>query len=165
MYSHILVPLDGSAWSEYALPHAIEFARVRNARLLLLHVIESPQMEAVVAGPAVAASVPASMILKETQEKEQLQANAYLKRLKAKLESKEGIRCVVLVDKGNPAQCIANAADHFGVDLVIMTSHRRTALTSLFHRELALDVLRRIKHPVLLVCPTEQQIAKDGHCV
>ena len=165
MYSHILVPLDGSARSECALPHGIEFARVRNARLLLLHVIESPQMEAVVAGPAVAASVPASMILKETQEKEQLQANAYLKRLKAKLESKEGIRCVVLVDKGNPAQCIANAADHFGVDLVIMTSHRRTVLTSLFHRELALDVLRRIKHPVLLVCPTGLQIEKDGHCV
>ena len=63
MYRHIPVPLDGSKRAEVVIPHVIEFARVRNARPLLLRVIEPLQMEAIVAGPVVAASVPARAVL------------------------------------------------------------------------------------------------------
>ena len=40
MYTHILVPLDGSSLAEAALPAAAYWGRVFNARVTLLHVIE-----------------------------------------------------------------------------------------------------------------------------
>lgn len=40
MYTHILVPLDGSSLAEAALPAVAYLARVFNARVTLLHVIE-----------------------------------------------------------------------------------------------------------------------------
>jgi nucleotide-binding universal stress UspA family protein len=36
MYQRIVVPLDGSKWSESALPRAVELARVHDAELVLL---------------------------------------------------------------------------------------------------------------------------------
>lgn len=40
MYQRILVPLDGSATSEYALDEAIKFAQQQNAQIKLVHVLE-----------------------------------------------------------------------------------------------------------------------------
>ena len=42
MKRQILVPLDGSALSETALPHAIALARATSASLLLLRVVSVP---------------------------------------------------------------------------------------------------------------------------
>ena len=41
MYQRIVVPLDGSRWSESAIPRAVELARVHDAELVLLHVYQS----------------------------------------------------------------------------------------------------------------------------
>jgi nucleotide-binding universal stress UspA family protein len=41
MFEKILLPLDGSAMAERSIPHAIEFARIFNSKILVLHVLES----------------------------------------------------------------------------------------------------------------------------
>ncbi len=44
MFKRILVPLDGSSYAERALSHAEEFARIFDASITLLRVLEpSPQ--------------------------------------------------------------------------------------------------------------------------
>ena len=49
MFKKILLPLDGSALAERAIPHAIEFARIFNSKILLLRVLEyEPSSEPVV---------------------------------------------------------------------------------------------------------------------
>jgi nucleotide-binding universal stress UspA family protein len=40
MYKRVLIPLDGSALAEHALPHAIAQARHFQAELILLRVVE-----------------------------------------------------------------------------------------------------------------------------
>ena len=44
-YKKIVVPIDGSGWSERAIPHAIDIARNNNAELILLHVFRPPAQE------------------------------------------------------------------------------------------------------------------------
>ena len=41
MYQRIIVPLDGSRWSESAIPRASELARVHDAELVLLHIYQA----------------------------------------------------------------------------------------------------------------------------
>ncbi len=43
-YRRILVPLDGSAWSESALPMAVRVARAADAELVLVHVVPAPEL-------------------------------------------------------------------------------------------------------------------------
>lgn len=44
MFSHILVPLDGSKLAECVLPHVSAFARLAAARVTLAHVLEPPTL-------------------------------------------------------------------------------------------------------------------------
>jgi len=44
VFSHILVPLDGSKLAECVLPHVSAFARLAGARVTLVHVLEPPTL-------------------------------------------------------------------------------------------------------------------------
>lgn len=44
MFSHILVPLDGSKLAECVLPHVSAFAHLNDARVTLVHVLEPPTL-------------------------------------------------------------------------------------------------------------------------
>jgi nucleotide-binding universal stress UspA family protein len=44
MYRSIMIPLDGSAFGEYALPFALGLARRTGARLHLVHVHAPPTL-------------------------------------------------------------------------------------------------------------------------
>ena len=44
-YQKIVVPLDGSGWSERAISHAVDIARNNNSELILLHVYKPPAYE------------------------------------------------------------------------------------------------------------------------
>ncbi|NIR43699.1 MAG: universal stress protein, partial [Gemmatimonadetes bacterium] len=48
MYANVLVPLDGSSFSEQAIPYATAIARRANARLtvVLVHAPSGPYLEA-----------------------------------------------------------------------------------------------------------------------
>ena len=41
----IVVPTDGSAWSERAIPYAVDFARVGGGEVILLHIFTPPMHE------------------------------------------------------------------------------------------------------------------------
>jgi nucleotide-binding universal stress UspA family protein len=51
-YKKIVVPLDGSGWSEAALPHAIDIARANNSEVILLHVFRPRSQQTEVHQPA-----------------------------------------------------------------------------------------------------------------
>ncbi len=44
-YKKIVVPLDGSGWSQRAVPHAVDIARANGSELILLHVFRPPAAE------------------------------------------------------------------------------------------------------------------------
>ena len=44
-YKKIIVPIDGSGWSERAIPHAVDIAQNNDAEIILLHVFRPPASE------------------------------------------------------------------------------------------------------------------------
>ena len=146
----ILVPLDGSKRAERAVSRAIDISRSRKARLFLLRVIEPPAVETVVAVGPLAASSPASLgLISEAQEQAQADAREYLSVLSCRITEKEDIECVPLIERGRVVKRIAESAERVHADLIVMTSRRRTALATAIFGSVSLDVLHRVRCPVL----------------
>src|SRR5579883_646234 len=105
IYRSLLVPLDGSAFSEHSLPLAMSVARRTNAAIHLLHV-GPPQ-----SGPAQAREVP---------------PDSYLGRLASRLtahsaDSRQVQTHPLLIHAGHIAVAICTAAERVGADLVVMS--------------------------------------------
>lgn len=149
MYKRVLVPLDGSALAEGALPLMLEIAGPLDLEVVLLRVVQ-PLPPEVVEGSkhVVIENVPARIA----------EARAYLARIVAKLE-RRGIRTQIDVRRGNPVREIVGAAQEANADLIAMTTHGRSGLGRLLFGSVAEAVLRQAELPVLLMRLTEKQAA------
>jgi len=144
MYAKILVPLDGSALAERALPHASEIARATGAEVILVQVVRAPLGDAPEAGQ----SEEIRAIREAATE-----AQAYLGKIVGKLV-KEGcakVRPDVL--EGSPAEGILGLAHKEDVDLIIMSTHGRSGVSKLLMGSVAEKVMLTTKRPVMLVKP------------
>ena len=144
MYRSILVPLDGSPWSEQAVPMAATIAQRAHATVHLVHV-HLPQL----------VNIPSAMSILDTptdgQQREQEQS--YLTGVASRLRN-DGIEVRTSVrDGATPAALLAYAAQH-AVDLVVMTMHGRTGLPQLWFGSVADQLVRSLPTPVLLLHPT-----------
>ena len=153
MYTHLLVPLDGSAAAEAALPHAQAVAEKFGARVTILRVTVAP--ETLIAQTAAGApGLPeAGPLLDPTPvvEAEQQEATSYLQRLTQRLTS-SGVREVnAEAPEGPAAETIVERARSLGVDLIVMSTHARGGLGRLVFGSTADAVLRHTPCPVLLI--------------
>jgi nucleotide-binding universal stress UspA family protein len=142
----VLVPVDFSDTQGRLLAAAEAEAKLREAALFLLHVIE-PAAE--VAGFE---TDPEMMRLRIGQdlEVEQRIESERLKEL-AKQVGSRGFTCESAVRFGLPADEILSAAAEQGVDLLVMGSHGHGALYHLFTGSVVNGVLKRSTCPVLVV--------------
>lgn len=142
----IVVPLDGSNWSESALPQAKEIARAFDAEVILLHVFQSPASDyadqLALAGQQEAAERPY-----EDMRETLIALRNTLRR--------EGIRArEQIVRSNNPAQAIIDYVEsEAGVSMVVMSTHGRTGLSRLLMGSVAQTVLKGLRCPVTLVHP------------
>jgi len=141
-YRSLLVPLDGSAFGEHALPLALGIARRAGATVRLVHV----------RSPLEPASDPGRLSYDGgldawTRRHQQ----AYLDGLVRRLAKVTPVPVVPLLAEGRevvPTLCeVASAA----TDLVVMATHRRGMLGRLWHGCVADALLRRLTAPLLLV--------------
>ena len=146
LYQHIVVPMDGSGWSESALPRAIELARIHDAELVLLHVYQSKAGD--YAGQWALAGQ--QQIADQAYDEMQAQLVAIRNRLRA-----EGLKArEVLVRSNNPAQAISEFVEsEDGISMVVMTTHGRTGLARWLVGSVAQQVLKTARCPVTLVRP------------
>jgi nucleotide-binding universal stress UspA family protein len=135
----ILVPLDGSTLAEAALPPAIDLARDRGARLILLRATEAHA--APLADPA------------EAQVAAVRGAETYLAGVRTRINTAELPTVDTSVWYGPPAEAIVEAARFRGADLIVMSSHGRTGLGRLVLGSVAETVLRATSVPILLIRP------------
>lgn len=110
VYSKILVGIDGSEMSERALNVAIELCKKIGAELLIAHVIEKPPVLTM-------AKMQEELIEKALEE----YADRLLSRALFKAE-KEGVRAKPLLLRGKPGPKLCEAANKYGVDLIIVGS-------------------------------------------
>ncbi|MFC1466356.1 MAG: universal stress protein [Candidatus Brachytrichaceae bacterium NZ_4S206] len=144
MFKKILVPLDGSSFSEEALPHARELAECGNAEIILARVDEPYE-------PPPGVFVPATAI----PEVVQLTAGEYLEQLVSRLQL-AGFKVSSAVLDGKVPDALLKFAKSEGVDLIVMSTHGRTGLSRLLMGSVAEQVVHGAHCPVLLVRPQEQ---------
>jgi nucleotide-binding universal stress UspA family protein len=121
MFAHILVPLDGSAPAEEALPVAARIARASSGSIHLLRVVKSPI--------DLGEENDFDPLLREQEiETGATVASDYLRTLVA-LPVLDGIQVTTEVALGLPAQYILAAARSGEVDLTVLCSHGRTGFT------------------------------------
>lgn len=156
----ILVPIDGSVYSENSLEFVASRTKLlgKNPDIELLVILDPLPARA-------ARLVGKDALLRYYEEEAEKIFKPARKFLKGKgIEVKEDY----LV--GSPAEKIAEEAQRLGVDLIIMGSHGRTALSGLIFGSVTNGVLARTKLPMLLLrnkkAPTDKAmkvgIAVDG---
>jgi nucleotide-binding universal stress UspA family protein len=140
----ILVPLDFSACSEYALEYAKAIVKPLNGSLHLLHVIQTPM-----------AYSEWGYTFEQTEVARASEyAEAGMKKEVEKL-AKEGFRAASEVMTGTPYYGIATYADENAMDLLIISTHGRHGFDRLFWGSTTERVIRTVHCPVLSVHPPD----------
>jgi nucleotide-binding universal stress UspA family protein len=136
----ILVPVDFSKASLAGLDYAIRLARQFNAAVAVLFVIE-PLYYAGDLG----------LFLEEQQRFGREQLSRLAVRLK-----KRRLKCRTSVQTGVPYQVIADEAERWHADLIVLATHGRSGFSRLAMGSVAAKVVRTAGCPVLTVRPVEK---------
>jgi nucleotide-binding universal stress UspA family protein len=125
MYERILVPVDGSGFSEEVLPYALSIARATGAKMSLLRVVERDSEQ-------------------DDEVSRQLQTLA--QGIQAETRTVSG--------RGNVAAAILEESARVRGTLVAMTTHGRSGLAEAMLGSVAHDVVRTGHDPVLVYRPS-----------
>lgn len=140
----ILVPLDGSRRAEAILEPITNLAQSRQAKVVLLYVIESYLLYA---NPI---AIFSPIFEQEAFDQETKDVRGYLAAQQRKLREK-GIDIQTRWTYGRAADEIIRVAEYEKADLIAMTSPRRSGLAQILFGSVAAKVLHRVNRPVLLI--------------
>ncbi|HEU5199716.1 MAG TPA: universal stress protein, partial [Ktedonobacterales bacterium] len=135
MFTHMLVPLDGSPLAETALIPAAALAKRFGAELLLMRAALSTDAPG-------GDSFPEQSLLASGSQ-------VYLDRLAGQL-AKSGITVHTIVTDEEPAEGILTQTNLDQVDLIVMATHGRTGFDALLHPSVTWKVLSRTSAPILV---------------
>lgn len=143
----ILVPLDGSAEGEQAIPVAGAVARRAEASLDFAMVLAPPSAMALSSErPAVAAAI---------EQDARAWGTEYVEAKAEAARAAYGVAVTPALLHGDPAAALADHIRARGIDLVVMTTHGRGGLSRWWLGSVADRLLRRTQAPVLLLHPRE----------
>jgi nucleotide-binding universal stress UspA family protein len=152
----LLLPLDGSPFSESPISSIEQLIKGTNAEIVLTLVCEPPLVPSYGDHP-----------INPTWEKHRdtlwtgakQQASEYLKRMQARLE-KQGIKVksqVIAGELGRVAENILQTAQKEKVDLIAMATHGRSAVSRWVYGGVANRIVEQSLQPVLLIRPSKPQ--------
>jgi nucleotide-binding universal stress UspA family protein len=145
MFRSILVPLDGSAFGEHALPLAASLARKDGAALHLVHV-HQPVPPVTLGGVA----IPDTVDLHLRQDEE-----AYLADVSLRLNQLTFLPQQTALLDGDVVPALREYVERNNVGLVVMSTHGRGAMGRFWLGGIADEMVREMPRPVLLVRPPE----------
>lgn len=143
MFSHILIPTDGSALATLAVDKGIEFARDINAGVTVVTVME----------PFHIVTADSDQIRSTRAEYEKFVRMEGARALTdAELKAKQlGVSCrSVQIESDQPFQAIINTGEKNNCDLIMMASHGRRGIGALLLGSVTQKVLTHSKIPVLV---------------
>lgn len=144
LYKRILVPVDGSNTSNQALQEALRIAKNQQAAIRLVHVVDEAVIDGDIDGMLNYAALRDAL----------KQGGTHLLARVAKTAQQAGVEAetVLLETLGERvAHAIAEEAEHWQADLVIMGTHGRHGLDRLFMGSVAEGTARLAPVPLLLV--------------
>ena len=163
MLRRILVPIDGSPFSEQAIPVAMQIARLRHATVELAHVHDMVAVASTlgVAGAGAPASAPLLIPTAEIARDARDASEAYVEMM----EQHVGVGAPVAVSatflEGNVAEALVRRANDVA-DLVVMTTHGRGGLTRFWLGSVADGIVREATVPILLLRPSDSPNEVDA---
>ena len=146
MYRRILVPVDGSEFSECVLNHVKAIALGCSVpEVVLLQVIEPIAQHQVYA-------LLGDYQVRDIQNQARASAETYVSQLANNLKN-QGVTVRTVVVSGNASQEILDHASKNQIDLVIMSTHGRSGVSRWVLGSVTDRVLRHSTVPVLAVSP------------
>ena len=147
MFKHLLLPTDGSKFSDRAVQRGIEFAKEIRAKVTAVHVIPEFRMMA-----DESFVLPTSADLKRRYDKEaKARADRMLTKIGERAEA-AGVKYDCVSVMGDmPYEAIIDTAKKKKCDLIMMASHGRRGISSLILGSETSKVLAHSKIPVLVV--------------
>ena len=132
MYTHILIPTDGSELAGKGVQHGVALAKRIGAKVTILTVL------------------PPDMITTD-REMIEIRKERMQKQLDAVAMQTAGVACeTIQVEHEHPYQAIINTADSKGCDLIVMASHGRRGISAIVLGSETVKVLTHCKIPVLV---------------
>lgn len=135
----LLVAVDESRQSQWALQFAAELALPLSARVIVMHALE----------PLTGFEYAAAYEIADTLPVRRRDGEKLLHRARAALPS--SLSSEVVLYEGDPAYKIVQAAVASGADLIVMGTHARSRWAELFVGSTAHSVIRHAPCPVLTV--------------
>jgi nucleotide-binding universal stress UspA family protein len=148
-FRHILVPLDGSALAECALPFAGAIARAFSGRIMLLRVIEHPRGRR-----------PGRQMDPVECQIMRAEAHSHLAQFESELKA-SGIASGLELVQGRAAEQIIQFAKEHEIDLIVLSSHGEGGLSGWVLSSTAQKVVARA-HTSILIVPA---YAHQGTCI
>lgn len=160
-YTHILVPTDFSPAANRALKYAFEEARVHQAKLTLLHVVQHhPTTEvyyikgAPLRSPGYVAELSGKLPVVQPPSPETVRRDyneEALTQLHDLVPQSFHGAWEAHIASGEPAEAIVRSAVELEADLIVMATHGRTGLQHVLLGSVAEKVVRHASCPVLTV--------------
>ena len=141
MLKKILVPFDGSGYSEKAYEKALEIAEKFESDLIVITVLQSKIPDS--AGVSV-------QRLQELQDEQENEATSMLRELETEAKNKNIPFSIKIVHNPSSSDGIATFAENSNIDLIVMGSHGRTGLRKIVLGSVANGVIGHTKCPVLI---------------
>jgi nucleotide-binding universal stress UspA family protein len=138
--SKILLPVDGSSYSDHATEYAIYLARLSHAHITAVscyewlgHMVDIPDS-----------------VIEELKQNLKKQAADVLEKT-SQIIDQAGINHTVRTMSGSPGSMLTNLAKSKEFDLIVMGSHGHSDIAGLFLGSVTHKVLNTIYCPVLVV--------------
>ena len=149
-YSSILVPLDGSARAEAAIPVALSIAQSQNARIVFVHAITDPTITQTQPNDSQILELRTQFI-----EQNRKLATAYLKRVKQRYTGTGiDINSSIVVGPDSRREIISAIATH-SCDLIVLASHGVSGHTDVPSGDVAGFIVARSPIPALMMRESE----------
>ena len=144
MFTHFIVPTDGSRLSDKALAHAVELAKATGGRITVFHV--SPTFPVTIYADGMTLDL---MSRREYAKIMKADAAKVLERAAGRVK---GVPCDTLHSVADsPWEAILAAAKKAKADTIVMASHGRRGLVGLLLGSETTKVLTHSKLPVVVV--------------
>ena len=141
MLNNILVPFDGSGYSQKAFEKALEMAEKFESKIMVMTVLQSKISDS--AGISLER-------LQEIQDEEENAATNMLKKLEDQANAKNISFAISIIHNPSSSDGIVTFAEKNNADLIVMGSHGRTGFRKIVLGSVANGVLAHAKCPVLI---------------
>lgn len=137
---NILLPIDGSIYSDHATDYAVYLAKLSGARIhaVCCHEWRKYRQDVV------------ELLVKELQVNVAKRAEKILERMAQSIKE-AGVECTCRTVSGEPGKVLTDLAKSKKFDLIVMGSHGHSEIIGLCLGSVTLKMIRTIYCPVMIV--------------